>query len=78
MFSCSRCVPVGGAGCALVGGIELRLNLTKLGIGVDRVEILHPVKRGGGLSGNSSLDRVYVWAFSQSRLYPKVMLDARA
>ena len=59
VFSCSLCVPVGGEGCALLGGLELRLNLTVLGIGVDRVEIIHPVKRRGGLSGSSSLDRVY-------------------
>ena len=59
MFSFSLFVPVGGAGCALLGGLELKLNLTVLGIGVDQVEILHPVKRRGGSSGNSSLDRVY-------------------
>ena len=59
VFSCSLCVPVGGEGCALLGGLELRLNLTVLGTGADRMEILHPVKSGGGSSGNSSLDRVY-------------------
>ena len=51
-------------GCALLGGLELKLNLTVLRIGVDRVEILHPVKRRGELSVNSSLDRMYVWAIS--------------
>ena len=34
VFSCSSCVPVGGAGFALLGGLELRLNLTVLGIGL--------------------------------------------
>ena len=43
---------------ALLGGLELRLNLTVLGIGVDRVEILYPVERGGGSSENSSLYRL--------------------
>ena len=45
VFSCSLFVPVGGAGCALLGEFELKMNLTVLGICVDRVEILHPVKR---------------------------------
>ena len=41
----SPCVPVGGAGCALLGGLKLKLSLTVLWIGVDRVEFRHPVKR---------------------------------
>ena len=78
MSSCSPCILVGWAGCAVLGGLELRINLTILGIGVDRVEHLHPTKRRNGLSKISSLDRVYTWALSQSLLYPKVMLDPRA
>ena len=77
-FFCLPCVPVCGAGCALLGGLELKLILTVLGIGVDRMEVLHPVKRGGGSSRNLSFDRVYTWALSHSRLYPRVMRDARA
>ena len=46
MFSCSPCVPVGGAGCVLLGGLELKMNLTVLGIGIDRMEILHRAKGG--------------------------------
>ena len=46
MFLAHLVYQSGGAGCALLGGLELRLNLTVLGIGVDRVEIIHPVKRG--------------------------------
>ena len=47
VFSCITCVLVGGADCALLGGLMLRLNLTVIGIGVDRVEITHPpVTRG--------------------------------
>ena len=57
--SCSPCVPVGEAGCALLGDIELKLNLTVLEIGVDRVEMLHPVKRRCKSCGNSSLDCKY-------------------
>ena len=81
VFACSPCLPVGGAGCALLGGLGMninKLNLTVLGKGVDRVKILHPFERRGGSSGKSSLDRVYTWAVSQSRLYLKVMLDLRA
>ena len=65
-------------GCALLGRLELRLNFTDLGIGVNRMEILHPVKRGVESSGKFSLDRVYTWELSQSRLCSGVMLDARA
>ena len=78
VFCFSPCVPVGGAGCDNLGGLDLKLNLTVSGIGVDRVEILHPVKRMGGSMENSSLDRVYTWALSQSRLCPRVMLDTLA
>ena len=74
----STLLPVCGAGCALLDGLELKLNLTILGIGVDRVKIIHPVKRRGGLGGNSSLDSVYASALSQRRLFSGVMLDARA
>ena len=77
MFSCPPCEPVGRDGCALQSGLELRLNLLVLVIGVDRVEIIHPIKRRGGLSINYSLYRVYVWALSQGRLCPRVMIDAR-
>ena len=56
--SWSPCVPVAGAGWALLGGIELKLNLNVLGIGVDRVEMLHPVRRRCGPRGNASLDRL--------------------
>ena len=65
-------------GWSFLGGLELKLNLTVLRIGVDQVEILHPVKRGGGSSGNFSLDRVYIWALFQIRLCPRVIIDARA
>ena len=67
-FSCSRCEPIGEAGCAIFNGIELKLYLTVLGIGVDRVEILHPVKGAGGSSGSSLLDREYTQTLSPCRL----------
>ena len=54
------------------------MNLTVLGIGVDRVEILHPVKRRGELSGNFSLDRVHAQALSQNRFRSGMMLDSQA
>ena len=64
MFLAHLVYQSGGAGCALLGGLHLTLNLTVLGIGADRVEIIHPVKRRGGLSGNSSLDRGHAWELS--------------
>ena len=38
VVSCSRCEPVGGAGCALLGGLELKLSSTVFDIGFDRVK----------------------------------------
>ena len=61
VLSFSPCVPVGGEGCALLGELELKLTLTVLGIGVDRVEMLHPVKR--------EVDRVEILQLTRSRAY---------
>ena len=61
----------------LLGGLELTLNFTVLAIGVDRVGILHPVKRGVYRVGILHSIASTLWALSQSRLYPKVILDPR-
>lgn len=70
MSSCSPCVPVGGAGCALLGGLELRLNLTVVGIGVDRMGILHPIEGGAGSRGYASLDPICLDALLESPWLP--------
>ena len=76
MASCSPRVLVGGAGCALLGGLELKLNLTVLGIGVDWVNFFHSVKHGGWIEWKFFTLSLVACALSQSRLYRNVMLDA--